>query len=431
MKKALALLLACLLVFALFAGCGGETEPSTAPSTAPSAAPDDEPSTAPDDEGEEGGEPTDETKTLKVGTVLNETGWFSSFDLNALYEIQTYAALLNEKGGVQIGDDTYMIEIVNADGQSDNDGIRSACIQLVDEGVDFVIETNDFWVSGANDVFEDAGILYACMYVDFDPNFWPETQYAIATCNGAANDLNALLIQCREQYPDAKSLLFVANDDGLQDLKYEYVQGLCDKYGFELLEETVIYSPDNPDMSSIATQVAALQPDAIIGTGVIVNICNLYKEMQNQGCEDMICLASCGKSADTFISLLGEEYANNLISTGQGFDPADNTEEFNELYARIIEEYGEETAANWTGNTVNALYEVLYVMQQVGTTDAAAVLEYWKSAETIPCLYGEGNLGGMETYGLDFNGFNVLPTPISVCKDGVGEFLGWFNYTLD
>ena len=369
-----------------------------------------------------------ETKTLKVGVALNETGWFASFDLNGLYEVQTEAEILNEAGGVEIGGEKYMIEIIDADGQSDTAAFDGALMSLVDAGVDVVLTTNDFWVSSSVDILEMAGIPYIEAIADMDANYWTGHEYAYGGGNGAPNDNLALIDQCRQMYPDAKRLMLCINDDGLQDVKYKYLQEVAPKYGFELLDEYVIYSPDATDMSSFVPQILAAAPDAIIGQGVITNICNVYKACQDQGMSDLICLGSCGKPASVFISILGEEYAKNVICPGMSLDKADNTEAWGVLFDRLVEKYGEETASNWTGNFVNTLLEAIGIYQQAGVVDTEAFVETWKNAESVEVIYGTAYFTGMETYGLDYNRVCIVPTPISTCKDGVGTFIGWFNY---
>ena len=78
--------------------------------------------------------------------------------------------LLNEAGGITIGDDTYMLDVVVADGQSDTEGMRSAAMLLVEENVDFVIETNDFLIVSAQDIFEKAELLHISSYNSLDPD---------------------------------------------------------------------------------------------------------------------------------------------------------------------------------------------------------------------------------------------------------------------
>ena len=398
MKKVLAVLLACMLVAGMTIGVSAG----------------------------EGGE----AKTLKVGVALNETGWFSSFDLNGLYEVQTYADILNERGGVEIGGEMYQIEIIDADGQSDPSAFDGALMSLVDAGVDIVLTTNDFWVSNSVDILEMAGIPYIDAIADFDPHYFTGHDLAFGGGNGAPNDNLALIDQCRQFYPDAKTMLFVINDDGLQDVKYQYVKDVAPEYGFEVLDDYVVYSPDATDMSSFVPQIVALDPDVIIGQGVIANICNLYKACQDQGMTDLICLGSCGKPASVFINILGEEYAKNVICPGQSLEKEPNTEEWGILYDALVEKYGEETAANWTGNFVNMLLEAIGIFQQAGSVcDGPTFKETWLNADSVEVLYGTAHFGGQETYGLDGNRVCILPTPISTCKDGVGEFIGWFDYS--
>ncbi len=128
----------------------------------------------------------------------------------------------------------------------------------MDKDVDYVFETNDFWMSGANDVFENAGIMYMCAYVDFDPNFWPDMQYAFTGTNGSANDLKALLEQCKALYPDVHKLIYVSNDDGLGQLKHDYIASLCSDYGLELSLMRQSFMPRNRISSSIATQMPVM-----------------------------------------------------------------------------------------------------------------------------------------------------------------------------
>ena len=158
-KKLLALLLAAAMVLGL-AACGsgsgsssggGSTTSDNAPaaSTADSAA-----APAADQNTTASGD-----NVLKIGALLNTTGWFASIDYNNQIEMQTLCDYINEQGGLDVGGTKYQLELVVEDGGSDAEGIRSAAQRLVDAGVKYVMETNDFWVEGAIDIFENAGVM--------------------------------------------------------------------------------------------------------------------------------------------------------------------------------------------------------------------------------------------------------------------------------
>ena len=152
MKRILALILALCLVFAL-AACGGETTPSTAPSTAPesepSAAPEGEPSTAPEGE-------TTGGNVVKIGIYEPTTGASASGGKKEMLGMQYANA---ETPTVEIGGETYTVELVFADNGSTTDKAPSAASQLVNEGVAMVLGSygSDVSIAGGP-IFNDAGL---------------------------------------------------------------------------------------------------------------------------------------------------------------------------------------------------------------------------------------------------------------------------------
>ena len=377
-----------------------------------------------------------EEKTLKVGVACNATGWFADFDANNWEELVIYADMLNEEGGIKIGEDNYKIELVQADGQSDFAGMPTACMMLVDEGVDFVIETNDFWMVDGNQILKDAGILTLSGYPDFATGFWTDADGNVNDClvscaNGAANDVVALLTELGEIYPEAHTIMYVCNADGTEGVKYDYVKSVCEAMGYDLLEQYEVYDSSAPDMTAIAQKIAAADPDAYIGQGVISCIGQLVAALQDYD-QETICLASCGQSIDVLASIIGDQSkCNKIISVGIGFDKEKNTELMNTIYDKLIDKFDEATAHSFTGNFVNCLKVYKEIVEKTGTTDKDAFLEYWANAETLPTLYSDNaHLGGKESFGLDFNRMVVNLTPISTLDGGVGTFLGWYQFDV-
>jgi branched-chain amino acid transport system substrate-binding protein len=379
----------------------------------------------------------DGENTLRIGVLCCATGWFSQFDANNWAEVQILADMINEEGGIQIGDESYQVELVLADGQSDNDGFGTAAMDLVDEGVDYVIETNDFWCVGANEILKGAEIVTLSGYPDFAPGFWTDAdgnvnEYLVSCNNGAANDVIALLDQCKQNFPEVQTIMFVPNDDGTQAVRYEYVKEVAEGMGFTVLDDYVAYDSANPDMTAISQKVIAAGPDAIIGQGVISTICMLHSAIMDVN-PDIVTLASCGISGEICKAIIGDESkCKNFMSTGPSpLDASVNTDIMNAIVAGVMEQYDAETAANFTGNFADALYEMKAVFEAIGTTDKAAFLEYWTTAEGIPSIYNDiAPLGGKETFNLDANRMVCNKTPITILKDGDWEFLGWFQYEV-
>jgi branched-chain amino acid transport system substrate-binding protein len=422
MKKSrniLALFLSVLMVLA-FAACGGsETAPAAStPSAAPAA-------TAP----AESSAPAAATETLKIGLLGHETGWFSVMDLNNIYEAKSYAAVINDEGGVQIGDKKYKIELTVADGKSDNEGIRSGAMMLSDAGIKYVMETNDFWVVGCQDIFEQAGIMHINSYCVGDPDFMgKENPHAFTNANGTLGDYISVFEVLKKYYPNVKTLVFCNDDNGSGDAMQGLLEKLAPNYGISVIKNKVLYSGNTVDVTAIATKLKATGADAFVTSGSMTTIGGIVKELRNAG-DDMVAAMAVGQPASSFIKVAGEKAATNAFTLGTSPDAKDNTEIMMKVKARVAKDYGQEVADNWTGNMANGMHQLLYVMKQCGSADVDTVMKAWEGSAQIETIYGMGKTGGTETYGLK-NHAVVNPVPVSLIKDGKFEFGGWLEINI-
>lgn len=145
MKKILALLLALCMVFAL-AACG---EPASDPTNAPDGG-DSVVTDAP-----EGGDSTGD-KVIKIGVFEPQSGDNGAGGKQEILGMQ-YANSLTPT--VEVGGETYTVELVYADNQSSNDKAVSAAQTLIAEGCSVVLGSYGSGVSiAAATTFGDAGI---------------------------------------------------------------------------------------------------------------------------------------------------------------------------------------------------------------------------------------------------------------------------------
>lgn len=409
MKKVIALLLALVMVFGLVA-CGAEPAPD-ASTDAP----------AQSDSGDASGE-----KVLRIGGLVNQTGWFAVYDYNNILEMKTLANMYNAKGGIEIGGEKYMIEIVEADGQSDFEGVRAAAQILVDEGVDYVIETNDFWVEGAIDLFENAGVMNIMTMNNMSfTTINKDLKYSFSFNNGSAALYAAAIAVLVKDYPEVKSLVYCQSDDGLIDVNSALIASLCEEYGLEYIDKPVVYDAEATDFSAIALQVISSGADAFFGSGDVSNVGAIMKEIRNNG-SDMTIAGVLGTNASMLRDAAGADVSDNAFTLGSDLsNPANNTEIFNEIFNAFKAEYGEETASTWSGYAVNCMYMLLQLLQSAGTTDVEEVIAHFNTIDQLESLYGPGKISGTGTYGV--NHIISHPNPSTKLVNGEVVYGGMYE----
>ncbi len=437
MKRILALTLALVMVLCL-AGCGASTEKldeilvtldgiqATLDGMAAPAAPEapaEEPAEAPAEL---------KTGTLPVGLMVNTTGWFAGVDTPNFNEFGAMVKYINDNGGWQVGDTVYTLEPVIVDGQSDYPALRTAAMSLVDAGVKFVVETNDFWVNSCADVFEDEGILHASAYCVSNNTGYliPENPLAFTGTNGSIGDLRACFAVLQEYYPDVKTVAFANDDNGSTDETYAILEGIAADMGFEMVGK-VVYPGDTTDYSSYAQQLVDTGADAFMGNGTPGAYGAILKAIRALG-DDMVMACAQGKPVAMVMEYAGADASNGGFTIGastRASDAGENTDVFNGLVEVVRSEYGEDAAATFDGAAANTLYIMLQMMQKAESIDPADVAAAWEAGGEVDTLYGTAVIGGTETYGVENHAVGH-PRPVSVMDpeaEGGWEFAGWID----
>ncbi len=442
MKKALALILAVALVFALSACTASLDEETLARIDSLSDRLDAIESQLDEAEApetvEEETEPAEEavevtnSAVLPIGLMVNTTGWFAGVDTPNFNEFNAMVKYINDNGGWTVGDTNYTLEAVCVDGQSDYPALRTAAMSLVDAGVSFVVETNDFWVNSCADVFEEEGILHASAYcvgantgylIDANP-------LAFTGTNGSIGDFHSCFAALVKYYPDVKTITFCCNDDGATDATYALLEEIAASYGLEMADK-VIYPGETTDYSSYAQQLVDIGADAFMGNGTPDAYGALLKAVRALG-DDMVMVCAQGKPISMVMEYAGADASYNGFTIGTSTRASDadrNTDIFNGLVETVRELYGDEAASTFDGAAASTLYIMLQMMQKANSIDPADVAAAWEAGGEVETLYGTATIGGTETYGVENHAVGH-PRPVSImdpeAEDG-WEFAGWID----
>ncbi len=395
-KKLFAMLLAASMVFSMAAcGSGSSSAASSAGSADAPAAPASNAASAENTTTSSG------DNVLKIGALINTTGWFASIDYNNQIEMETLCKYYNDQGGIDIGGTKYQLELVVEDGGSDAEGIRSAAQRLVDQGIQYVIETNDFWVEGAIDIFENAGVMNIMAQNNMNHNVMnADIKYSYSFSDACTSQYSTALDVIKDQYPEVKSVVYCCDDNGVNKEQAALIEEACKRVGLEYNDAFIVYDGETTDFSSIALKVINSGADAFIGNGTPDNIAGLLKEVRSAG-SDMLCAAVITLSPGALIAGSGLNDLSGAFTFGSDIaTPEHNTDTFNELYKLFVDTYGQDNAAAWNGACMDNLYNLLQLMQGAGSTDVEAVRSYFDSIDSIETLFGTGVKCGEETFGV-------------------------------
>ena len=460
MKKLIAIILAAVMVLAL-AGCGSsvdagkideilsalesiqskldELEAASAPAEAAEEAPAEEEAAeeapaeeeAPELVGADLSEIPEDAETLKIGLMVHTTGWFAGVDTPNFNEFNAMIDYVNENGGWEVGDSTYYLEPVFVDGQSDYPALRTAAMSLVDAGVDFVVETNDFWVNSCADIFEDEGIMHASAYCIGVPDYLiPENPLAFTGSDGATGDLHACLTILRDYYPDVHTVAYANDDNGGTDATYALLESIAPDYGLEMVG-SVVYPGETTDYSSYAQMLVDTGADAFVGNGSPDAYGAILKAVRSLD-NDMVMACAQGKPVAMVMEYAGADASYNGFTIGASTRDSDKTENpdiLNELVEVVRAKYGDDAASTFDGAAANTLYIMLQMMQRAGSVDPADVAAAWEEGGDVDSLYGPATIGGTDTYGVENHAISH-PRPLSMmdpeAEDG-WEFQGWVD----
>jgi len=351
------------------------------------------------------------------------------------YEFQAMVKYINDDlGGWKIGDTTYTIEPVIVDGMSNNDALRTGAMSMVDAGVKFTVVTNDFWVISCQDVFEEAGVMQLNNYCVFVPGYMsPDNPLTFTGCNGSVGDYAAGFEVLHNVYPDVKSVIFVNDDNGVNEGLFALMKTYGEQYGIQVQDNYLKYSGDTTDYSAIALQIVNSGADCFMGNGAPDAYGALLKEVRALG-SDAVMACIQGKPIRMIMDYVPESARYNGFSLGASTKDSDrdkNTDILNAIVDKVRELYGNDQASNFDGAACNNLYILLQMMQKAGSIDPQKVAETWRTSTTVNTIYGVGTVGGLQTYGVNQAVGNPKPVSIMDPKAPDGwQFWGWINVTI-
>ena len=300
-------------------------------------------------------------KTLKIGVIVF-MGW--SLGVDMVRGIELLAENVNKNGGLAIGDDTYMIELIKYDSKFNPETARAAAERLVNQDkVKYIIgdETIDSWVS----ITEQNKVLVVAI-LSSPTQFNPKNKYLFQGTS-LQTGMPTAWGWFAKNYPEVKNTFCVFPDNKIGQIRSRLAKKDAKIFGPELPDNYLLfYPPEATDMSIVGTKVKVLNPDSFTATGGGIQgdaLC--YKAAWQAGYKGLI-WSFVSVSEEMFGKVVPLECIEGLISVQYTFEmenPPPVAKEFKEAW---IAKYGK-----WDSPSVG--FSDAFVIMKEGLVQAGSI----------------------------------------------------------
>ncbi len=356
-------------------------------------------------------------KTVKLGMNIPMTGDYAPWGLPGLYGCEIVANNLNAAGGVEIGGDTYQIEIAAYDHGYDTEKAVQGMKKLVNQDdVKMVMMLGGSTVASVLNYATRKKMLTSTL---LPSDITPDSEYLVATCESHPLYNVTGVEWLAENYPDAKKAVIVTNNDA----EYGLQSAATYKAAFEVAGIEVVdvnlHGFDVTDFAPIVSSVLANKPD-IFCMATSFYVTPLMEQLYHQGFKGKI--ISCTLDYyDEIIAKTSKDFVNGTIYQFPDFDdPAlnDSGNNFPDpggFDAAFRKDHPNDwSAVAWEYPAV--LLNWVDAAKRAGSVEPEAVIKAMKSGSDPHFVWGEAQWWGSQLWGLD----NALVGrwPVVVVDDG-------------
>lgn len=359
---------------------------------------------------------------LDIGFVGVTSGPAASWGISNQRSMEAGASLINDAGGVKIGDTTYDINIVSFDDQKDPKRAIAGMEKMAQQGIHYVVGPNvDDGAAAVRPVAEQQNIMYF-------PYAFPKSLYTKPASNAilgmvANYQSGPAIYKYLKDNKGVKTVAFIAANESDPLSQREGGVAAAELLGLNVVSKTVTYQVDTTDFMPVIVPIVKLQPDLLVLSGVApANAPQLIRSARELGFKGLISTET-GQDAQVLMDGAGD-LANGFISVGGASTPEIKSAEMDEFVTRYIEMFGE---YNDESNT--KVYALEYIIATLKANPAAInnVDEFKNTMETFtapnPYLKGDRVLKyvGMSSFGQKRQ--ISIPLVVNVYNNGKFETL--------
>jgi branched-chain amino acid transport system substrate-binding protein len=365
-------------------------------------------------------------KTLKIGAMYSLTGDMSTVEILLRDGAVLCQEWINEKGGITINGEKYLIELVIEDTKSTADGAVAAATKLVaQDQVKFIIGLvrPDMTIASSS-VTEPAGVLRS---LDWDGNpdtMSPKTPYTFRPVLAGGEMISVCYDYLVEAYPDVKTVAILNPDEPGGQGFTQASKAIAAAHGLTVVASE-FHLTGTEDYYPTLTKLLAAKPDALdLGTGNPLEAGLKFKQARELGFTGPIFNIS-PVSLDGLLEMAGKDFCYDYFNAALDMQSPTVPPMMKELQKRWEAKFGTPFQPNFECfQGWDTLWCLTQAIEAAQSLDPAVVKTAWENMESIETCYGTGHMGGLQVYGIKH--LVVRQQCISRLEKGQVELIKWY-----
>jgi branched-chain amino acid transport system substrate-binding protein len=375
------------------------------------------------------------TKTLKIGGIVMLTGPASQGGLSCKQAWELVVDKYNSEGGLKVGKDRYMIELIVEDDQMSPEQASVAATKLLTQDkVNIIIGGLIPNLGRAiHEVTSKAGALYvspgavtvsAAVPYPHHPDVAPDKPLNIRTFHSYDEVVPGLLDYLVKEYPDVKTVALNTIAEETAKPMAAYVKKELEKRGLKQAGKLEQFAPDLMDYVPLVSRILASKPDAIycmIGGPIAAG--GELKVARDLGFKGPLFY---GVRADVALQAMvagGGPGVTDMFGAGLTLgDPESIPEKAKEVQAHYLTKFPKRELIADIMAEYDTLWILLQTIEKAQSIDPETIVKTYESLTKLGDLQttlGPAYVGGKKTFGV--NRAICAPYVIARVTDGVSK----------
>jgi branched-chain amino acid transport system substrate-binding protein len=254
--------------------------------------------------------------TLVLGASLSMTGSLAREGGLTKEGYELCAKVVNDKGGVPVGDKKLKLEVRFQDDTSKPDTAAQLVDQFNDQGVKLILGPyGSATTEAAAAVIERNGQVMADSAGADDKIFQKNYTRTFAVLSPATQYVASMVQALAElAEPKPKTLAFISADDGFSKTATKGGIAKAQELGFEVVAEEYVPNATS-DVSSALTKIKPKKPEVIIGSAHVVESIAIVRQALELGVKPLAFAETIAPHTPDFVKTLGPASEGVLGST--------------------------------------------------------------------------------------------------------------------